>query len=109
MKKDKNTAALLIEDLKKGIREEIKKEIYERYTKCARWDGAGFDEKKSRFELADFDNEFVQEILRTYGISYAEYLRIYCEVRNDGFFHPDEIDDVDAFVYEKSVQEKRRS
>jgi len=101
VKKDKNTAALLIEDLKNGIKEEIKQKIYERYTQCARWDNASFDAKETRFDLADFDNEFALDTIRYYGISYEEYLRFYCEVRNDGLFYPDEIDDVDAFVNEK--------
>ena len=106
MKKDHNAAALLIEDLKNGLikerNEAIKEEIYAQYGRH----GAGFDEKKSRFELADVKNAFVQNILQTYDITYEEYLRIYCEVRNDGFFYPDEIEDIDALIDEKLAQEK---
>jgi len=91
-----------MEDLKNGLikerNEALKEEIYARYSRYARWGNVSFDGKNSRFELADFDNEFTQEMLQKYDITYIEYLNIYCEVRNDGFFYPDEINDIDVFV-----------
>ena len=108
MLRDKTAAELLIEDLKRGLAAELKEEIYGEYIRRARWDREEFEGRKSRFELADLDNAFVREMMEKYGIGYREYLEIYCEVRNDGFFSPDEIEDVEAFVKEQLSRFKRR-
>jgi len=105
MPRDKNPAELLIEDLKKGLEAELKEEIYGEYSRRARWDRE--ECRNSRFELADLDNAFVREMMEKYGIGYREYLEIYCEVRNDGFFSPGEIEDTEAFVKEQLSRFKR--
>ena len=108
MPSDKNATELLIEDLKKGFETELKEEIYGEYSRRARWDREETWGRNSRFELADSDNDFVREMMEKYGIGYREYLEIYCEVRNDGFFSPDEIEDVEAFVKEQLSRFKSR-
>jgi hypothetical protein len=101
----------LIEDLKNGIREEqnkeLKEEIFNQYRQCSKWDNARFGWKKSRFELANFDNGFVQDMLQKYDILYVDYLRFYCEVRNDEDFYSDKIEDIEAFIDEKLKTARR--
>ncbi|SFV61018.1 Putative esterase, FIGfam005057 [hydrothermal vent metagenome] len=89
------------DDLKVGI---LAKEIADEFARRTRWDIASMVEYDTRDDLANFDDDFVQQILGVFedkGRAYIEYLKTYLKVIAYSDFSPNELPESKEFIKEK--------
>ncbi len=89
------------DDLKIGI---LAKEVADEFARRTRWDIASMVDHDSRDDLANFDDDFVQELLGAFkdkGRAYIEYLKTYLKVMTYSDFAPNELSKSEEFIEEK--------
>ncbi len=89
------------DDLKIGI---LAKEVADEFARRSRWDIASMVDHDSRDDLANFDDDFVQELLGAFkdkGRAYIEYLKTYLKVITYSDFAPNELPKSEGFIEEK--------
>jgi len=89
------------DDLKIGI---LAKEIANEFARRTRWDMVSMVEHDTRYDLANFDDDFVQGILGVFedkGRAYIEYLKMYLKLIAYGDFYPETIPVESEFIEEK--------
>lgn len=85
----------------------LEDEIHYEFTNRSRWDNVSFSEHNTRYDIANFDDDFTIEKLSTFedkGKSYIEYLKCYLKVITDGDFYPEVILDEYEFIKSKCEQ-----
>ena len=89
------------DDLRIGI---LAKEIADEFARRTRWDMVSMTDYDTRDDLANFDDEFVQELLGGFedkGRAYIEYLKTYLKVVAYSDFSPNELPESEEFIEEK--------
>ena len=89
------------DDLKIGI---LAKEIADEFAKRTRWDMVSMTDYDTRDDLANFDDDFVQQMLRVFedkGRAYIEYLKTYLKVIAYSDCSPNELPESEEFIKEK--------
>jgi predicted esterase YcpF (UPF0227 family) len=88
-------------DFDSGI---LSQEIANEYVRRTRWDIASMVDHDTRDDLANFDDEFVQQMLGVFkdkGRAYIEYLKTYLKVITYSDFPPLELPQSQVFIKEK--------
>ena len=82
----------------------LENEIANAFAQRTRWDNVSFDNHDTRFNLANFDDDFTKEMLGVFdekGRAYIEYLKTYLKVISSSEFYFESIPDTHEFIKEK--------
>ena len=79
--------------------------IFHEFSNRSRWDNVSFSEHRTRYDIANYDDDFTQEILAPFknkASAYKEHLKAYLHILECGDFYPEDlVEDKEAFIQEK--------
>ena len=78
--------------------------IFHEFANRSRWDNASMSDEVTRTKIANYDDDFTQELLAPFddkGRAYIEFLKTYLKVIADGDFYPEHIPDEYEFIKQK--------
>ena len=84
--------------------EVLEEQIVKEFANRSRWDNVSMSDEKTRHKLANYDDDFTQEMIGVFeqkGRAYIEYLKTYLRVIASDDFYPEDVPNEKEFIEQK--------